>query len=129
MVNNLDLILGVLVNVPLAPLDVSVMISQLSIVTVKLLLDDGVPLSGPLFPNTPSELNPLQRIPSPLYCTTCAEGRGLTIVLTFYSGRLFDVHVRQFDTYNSERFVNQSTQSQSWRESCNPMFNQDICEV
>ena len=44
--------------------------------------------------DTPSELNPLQRIPSPLlYCTTSATGRGLTVVLTCYSGRLFDVHV------------------------------------
>ena len=62
-------------------------------------------------------------------CTTCAEGRGLTVVLTFYSGRLFVVHVGRFDTYNSERFVNQSTQSQLWRESRNPMYNRDTCEV
>ena len=48
-------------------------------------------------------------------------------MLTFYSSRLFDVHVGQFDTYNSERFVNQSTQSQSWRESRNPMYNRDTC--
>ena len=38
-------------------------------------------------------------------------------MLTFYSGRLFNVHVGQFDTYNSESFINQSTQSQSWCES------------
>ena len=55
-----------------------------------------------------------------VYCTTCAEGQGLTVVLTFYFGRLFDVHVGRFDTYNSEHFVNQSTQSQSWHETLGP---------
>ena len=49
--------------------------------------------------DAPSELNPPQRIPSPLsYCTTSAAGRGLTVVLTCYSGRLFDVHVGRVDT-------------------------------
>ena len=48
--------------------------------------------------NAPSELNPPQRIPSPLCCTTSATGRGLTVVLTCYSGRLSDVHVGRVDT-------------------------------
>ena len=49
--------------------------------------------------DAPSELNPPQRIPSPLFhCTTSATGRGLTIVLACYSGRLFDVHVGRVDT-------------------------------
>ena len=49
--------------------------------------------------DAPSELNPPQRIPSLLlYCTTSATGRGLTVVLTCYSGRLLDVHVGRVDT-------------------------------
>ena len=32
------------------------------------------------------------------YCTTSATGRGLTVVLTCYSGRLSDVHVGRVDT-------------------------------
>ena len=43
--------------------------------------------------DAPSELNPPQRIPSPLFRTTSATGRGLTVVLTCYSGRLSNVHV------------------------------------
>ena len=73
--------------------------------------------------DAPSELNPPQRIPSPLLCTTSATNRGLTIVLTCYSSRLFNVHVGRVNTYNSECFVNQSTQSQSWCESRNPACN------
>lgn len=48
----------------------------------------------------PSELTSPQRSPS-LF--------GMLLVLIYYSARLFDVHVRQFNTYNSEHFSNQST--------------------
>ena len=50
-------------------------------------------------------------------------------MLTFYSGRLFDVHMGRFDTYNSLRFANQSIESQSWCESRNLLTNRDTCEV
>ena len=44
MIDDLDLVLGVLIDVLLTPLNVHSMTSQPSIVTVKLLLDNAVPL-------------------------------------------------------------------------------------